>query len=222
MTRARSGRERQLLEARIGVIVMASICVLSGCATGTPTSSATPSPTRSGPTATGSPTTSSSPTPDPSAYLHTAAEPPPCPQSPSESSVCAVALPSGPSNYNVSGGEYILFRSGWGDPEEQSCRAFVSGTTTTMTVDGQAVALTAIPCQLIPPGGQPSGVAGNWFTDLRYLSPPMSPGTHTAMATVTYNTAVPGACGPSDKSDTPNCTTPAGTVQRFSKTVTVT
>jgi hypothetical protein len=132
-----------------------------------------------------------------------------------------VNIPAGTTNnYLASSSEYILFRVGWSDPEQQSCNAFASNTTTTITVDGRSVTFVALPCQLIPVGGQPANLVGQWFTDRRYLSPPLARGTHTASARIVYNAAVPAACA-NNSTDTPQCAVRAGTVQSFKKTVTV-
>jgi hypothetical protein len=76
-----------------------------------------------------------------------------------------------------------------------------------MTVDGQSVAFVWVPCHFETSGPN----AQNWVTDMRYLSAPFPPGTHTATATIVYTAAVSGSGGG----------IPAGTTQSWSRTVSV-
>jgi hypothetical protein len=164
-----------------------------------------------------------SPSPVPSDFLRTAAYPPQCPVGAPDVPVCTVNVPSGttPANtYTASGNEYILLRAGWSDPQEQSCNAFASYATTTFKIDGAGVAAVAVPCQLVPAGGAPANLVGQWFTDRRYLSPPLAPGRHTISVTYAYTANIPGACA-NQATDTPACSPKAGTGQTFTKTLIV-
>ena len=178
----------------------------------TPTLAATLQPTSTpSPTPNLTPTPGLTPTSPPAGtlaarYLQSADIPPLCPLAASDAPVCAISFPASRS-YHAAVDEYLLFRLGWADPSQLSCDAFVRNTTTTFTIDGRGVAWVWISCRFMTSGVN----AQNWFADMRYLSAPLSPGTHSATATITYNSAVPGTGGG----------IPAGTVQTWTPTVTV-
>ena len=169
-----------------------------------PTTTPTPAPT---PTPSLAPTSTPAPALSVNRYLQSTDLPPACPVSASDAPVCAVNFPQ-PTNYQASAGEYVLFRVGWADASSASCDAFVRNTSTTMTVDGRAVAWVWVPCRFATSGPN----AQTWLADMRYLSAPLAPGTHTATATIVYNAAVPATSG---------APVPAGTTQTWTRTVTV-
>jgi hypothetical protein len=59
---------------------------------------------------------------------------------------------------------------------QQSCTEYLSNSTVTITINGQAEPMNTVPCQF--------GVftSNQWGADHRYLSPPLSPGTYTVNA----------------------------------------
>jgi hypothetical protein len=121
-------------------------------------------------------------------YLQSIDLPPYCPVSASDATVCQVA-PAQSKPFQATSIEYILFRIGWADAMKASCDAYARNTTTTITVDGRAEPFVTEPCQLVANfngGGGP-----NWVIDMRYLSPPLSPGTYTVGATIVYHASVP-------------------------------
>jgi hypothetical protein len=195
------------------ITLMACGVSVVGCG-GRPVVVATPS--------TASPTMTASVSPTPPAqsaerYLRTWPLPPECPVASANAPTCTLNIPRNGSggSYQAAATEYILLRAGWGDPTRHSCDEYASNTTTTITIDGHAVTSVAVPCQLV---SDPVGSCGNqWRFDIRYLSAPLPPGAHTAVATITYNTAVSGASGCTG----PQGANPAGMVQTFKKTVIV-
>lgn len=110
-----------------------------------------------------------------------------------------------------------MFDIGWVDATEESCDAYASNTTTTMTVAGQAVGVVSVSCQFL--ASDPSnGTSNVWAFDARYLSPPLAPGTYSASAEVVYHAPVPYTTDcPSTQSP---CSNPVGS-ETFPVSVTV-
>ena len=191
---------------------------LIGCGGVNPIGPATPSTPRVTPSPTVAPTstTSASSTPSSGSYLSAWPLPPLCPLSAAGARVCQAPLAGG--NRQASGGESILFRIGWSDASEQSCNAYAGNTTIRITVDGQTESFVTVPCQFFTASPFPSdGDTDQWVTDARYLSPPLSPGSHPASVTITYNAPVPYTSGCTKAP----CSIASGTVQPFHITVTV-
>lgn len=172
-----------------------------------------------------------SPSPVSSDYLHGVGLPPLCPISATDEAVCQVKLLGGTGGHNTPTGhvggnwsatrsESVMFRIGWVDSHQASCQAYADNTTTTMTVDGHAVAFVVLPCRVAPAGeaGMAANTAGLWWTDTRYLSAPLSPGVHTASTTNTQNAPINYYTGCGNVS---GCTSPAGTTTTFTVTVTM-
>lgn len=127
-------------------------------------------------------------------------------------------LPAGGSNsLTASSSAQILFRAGWADPTRVSCDQFANGATISITVDGSAVATNVVPCQFV--GGAFGTCSNQWRYDVRFLSPPLAAGNHTATATFHFNAAVSGSQGCTP--DPSPGSTPAGTTQSFNKTIAV-
>lgn len=209
------------------VLVSGLTAALASCGGGGPTPTQTPTPTPlatphelpipihsvvSVPTATpvGTPASGS-----PSSYLTTWPLPPACPAIASDAAVCTVSVPGGGSQ-QASASDYLLIRAGWADPTQHSCTQFASNASITITIDGHKEATTNVSCQLVR---NSVGCTKIWRFDTRYLSPPLTPGTYTVTATFTYSgpvSGVPSGCTPGAET-----TTPAGTVQTFTKTVVV-
>lgn len=97
--------------------------------------------------------------------------------------------------------------------------AYENNTTTTITVDGQQIATVALACRYVAGPIDGPGLSDVWFTDVRSLNPPLSPGVHGATATIVYNADVPYV---SDCTDPSGCSVPAGTINTFATTVLVT
>ena len=151
-----------------------------------------------------------------SSYLLTWPLPRACPTSAADADVCdASFVPTG-STYQVSAGEAILFDTGWEDATQQSCDAYLSNTTTTMTIAGQSVAVVSVPCQIVP--YPVAGMTNLWVTDERYLSPSLPPGTYSATAVIVIHAPIPYTTGCST-TPTP-CLFPATTLT-FTVSVTV-
>jgi hypothetical protein len=136
---------------------------------------------------------------------------------------CQVRFPPGQTGYQALTSQSILFRIGDVEASQADCAAFSAATTVTFTIDGASVPVTIIPCQYIAqPIANLGNFVGNWFTDRRYLSGPgaLAPGVHTETATITYNTSFSYSLSCTDPSG--RCTVAAGTVNRFTSTLTVT
>jgi len=166
------------------------------------------------PTTTTTTSTTTTTTVPGSGYLLTWPRPPACPTSAADADVCDVAFLVG-GTFQVSAGENILFNIGWADATEQSCDAYASNTTTTMTIAGQAVEVVSDPCQFVASG---AGISNLWVFDARYLSPPLPPGTYSASAVIVIHAPVPYTtdCPPTQSP----CSLPAGT-ETFPVSVTV-
>jgi hypothetical protein len=90
--------------------------------------------------------------------------------------LCRADLPQS-ETFQASTGEWILFRIGDREASLADCQAFVANVAIAFALDGQPVAVNHLPCQLRPDG--------NWFTDYRFLSHPLTPGVHMFTATFT-------------------------------------
>ena len=90
--------------------------------------------------------------------------------------LCRADLPRSLS-FQASAGEWILFRIGDLETTLADCQAFEANVTVTFALDGQPLDINHVPCQLRSDG--------NWFTDNRFLSHPLSPGDHVLTATFT-------------------------------------
>ena len=158
-------------------------------------------------------------------YLHTWPLPPHCPLSAADGPVCRVSFPRNGGQYQASVDESILFRVGWTDAMKQSCDAFVGNVTANMVIDGKAVSFVTLPCQMFAsdpfynaPPDIPNTLGNQWATDIRYLSPPLSPGTHTTSVTLTYNARVPFWSG---CTTTPPCYSAPGEIDAWHQVITV-
>jgi hypothetical protein len=123
-------------------------------------------------------------------------------------------------NWSASSNESILFRIGDVESTQAVCQAWINDDTVTMTVDRVGVAFTQLPCVVAPAGGTnlPTGIAGLWWTDTRYLGAPLSKGVHTASWTTVLNAPFTYYLSCAKAS---GCTLPAGTTETFSVIVTV-
>ena len=212
LVRAQPARPRRILGSLPGVLAVGLFTTLTACAPPTTSSATTQTPMPS--------TLANTPALTPtSTYLRSWPTPPQCSTTAPalDSQICTVSLPKGVSGSTVyaSANSSLLFRAGWGDPTKQSCDQFSANAGITITVDGKVVSATILPCQLVALTGN---CTNQWVYDARFVSDPLKPGTHNAVATFTFNGPVSGADGCSG----PESTTPAGTVQTYQKTVIVT
>ena len=178
------------------------------------------SPGRAGATPSASPLAPvASPTPSlPTTVIQAWPPPPSCPTSLAGSDVCTVNIPANGSGgtYQASSGELILFRLGWSDPTRQSCDQFATNATLAISLDGSPVRITIVPCQFVT--ATLGGCSNQWRYDGRFLSPALAPGRHTVVGTYRYRGRVSGATSCSAGRIE---TIAAGTLQTFSKTITV-
>jgi hypothetical protein len=153
-----------------------------------------------------------------SSFLLTWPLPPTCPTSAAGADVCNIAfVPSG-RTYQVSSGEAILFDTGWDDVTQQSCDAYASNSTTTMTIAGQTVNVATVPCQFVA-SDPTDGLTNLWITEARYLSPPLPPGAYSASVVIVVHAPIPYTTG--CLTAPPPCSFPAQTLT-FSVSVIVT
>jgi len=90
--------------------------------------------------------------------------------------ICRADLPTS-ETFQVSTGEWILFRIGDREFTLADCQSFEKNVTVSFALDGQPVDINHLPCQMRSDG--------TWFTDNRFLSHPLSPGVHVLTATFT-------------------------------------
>lgn len=156
------------------------------------------------------PTTTTVPTTIPgSSYLMTWPLPPTCPASAEDADVCDVKFAAG-GTIQVVAGEEMLFNLGWADATEQSCDAYASDTTTTMTIAGRAVGVVSVACQFVVSDAT-YGITNLWVTDARYLSPALPPGTYSADAVLVVHTPIPYTTGCVPTPPAQSCFFSAGT-----------
>jgi hypothetical protein len=171
------------------------------------------------------------PSPTASDYLHSVILPPLCPTSATDIPTCQVKLPGGTGgqntptghvggNWSATSSESVLFRIGDVETTQAQCQEYLAITTYTMTVDGSAVPFVRLPCVVVPAGevGFSTDATNLWWTDARYLSAPLSPGTHTATTTFVFNAPFTYTAGCTNAA---GCTTPSGATNTFSVIVTV-
>jgi hypothetical protein len=116
--------------------------------------------------------------------------------------ICTVALVR-PGPYQASTGEWVLFPVNIGGGTKEQCLPIQSSVVVTISLSGQSVPVDTLPCYF--------GTLGLWSVSYRFLSHPLPAGTYTASLTVVYLSDVFDGV----------TTTPAGTVQHFTQTLTV-
>jgi len=113
--------------------------------------------------------------------------------------------------WQASTGEWIVVRLGDAetvdpanpDAAKQLCEELQASIVATITLDGQSLPVSTIPCELHP------GNDGNpdvWFVDWRALSQPLTPGGHTFTVSWFYRQTVPGVANAGDTAAFPTQT----------------
>ena len=69
----------------------------------------------------------------------------------------------------------MLIRIGDGEATQADCLKFQNSSTVSITLDGSSVPVHVINCSLD---------GAMWRVDYRYVSPPLTPGTHVATGTI--------------------------------------
>ena len=114
--------------------------------------------------------------PSPSAFAGASSTPTAAPTT-------AANAPDGSTTYQASARDYVLLRIGDGESTQAACLSFQNGATVTMSLDGSSVPVAMVSC------GYDGSIAG-WRVDYRFLSPPLTPGIHSARATMVFVTVM--------------------------------
>ena len=130
------------------------------------------------------------------------ARPPNCP-GPAGTTVCHVGFGG---SFSASARQFVLLAIGDLEATQSECIAFQHAVAVTFAIDGHLIPVTAVPCGF-------SGAFSGWLADYRYLIPPggLADASHTLTAIWKFHRAFTDESG----------TTPAGTVQTFTSTFTV-
>jgi hypothetical protein len=125
-------------------------------------------------------TTAPTQPPPPADYYSSLNYPPICPQEAPGGPTCMINMPApyapdGSTTYQASARDYVLIRIGDQEPTQADCLKWQNSSTVSITLDGSSVPVHVISC---------SPYGASWRVDYRYLSPPLTPGTHSATTTV--------------------------------------